>query len=99
MLSIDRSGNEWHPTEKPVLLLSELITASQRPLIIDPFMGSGSTGVAAVLQRRQFIGIEIERKFFDAACQRIDNAYRQGDMLTNVAAPAAATTTQDQLFT
>jgi DNA modification methylase len=45
--------------------------------VIDPFMGSGTTGVACANLGRKFIGIEIERKYFDIACERIDNAQRQ----------------------
>ena len=48
--------------------------------ILDPFMGSGTTGVACANLGRKFIGIEIERKYFDIACERIDNAYRQKRM-------------------
>ena len=46
-------------------------------VVLDPFMGSGTTGVAAVQLGRKFIGIEIEPKYFDIACQRIENAQRQ----------------------
>ena len=48
--------------------------------ILDPFMGSGTTGVAAVQMGRKFIGIEREPKYFDIACRRIEDAQRQGDM-------------------
>jgi DNA modification methylase len=48
--------------------------------ILDPFMGSGTTGVACVKLGRKFIGIEIEPRYFDIACRRIEDAYRQGDM-------------------
>jgi DNA modification methylase len=48
--------------------------------ILDPFMGSGSTGVAAVRTGRQFVGIEISPTHFDTACRRIEEAQRQGDM-------------------
>ena len=48
--------------------------------VADPFMGSGTTGVACAQLGRKFIGIEIERKYFDIACERIDNAYRQQRM-------------------
>lgn len=48
--------------------------------VLDPFMGTGSTGVGAVLAGRRFIGIEIERKYFDIACERIDQAQRHGRM-------------------
>jgi site-specific DNA-methyltransferase (adenine-specific)/modification methylase len=45
--------------------------------ILDPFMGSGTTGVACAQLGRKFIGIEIEPKYFDIACRRIEDAYRQ----------------------
>lgn len=48
--------------------------------VLDPFMGSGTTGVAAISSGRKFIGIEIEEKYFQIACERIDNAYRQQRM-------------------
>jgi site-specific DNA-methyltransferase (adenine-specific)/modification methylase len=48
--------------------------------ILDPFMGSGTTGVAAVKLGKRFIGIERERKYFDIACRRIEEAYKQPDM-------------------
>ena len=54
--------------------------------ILDPFMGSGTTGVAAARFGRKFIGIEIEEQWFDLACKRIEEAYSQPDMF--VAAPA-----------
>ena len=49
-------------------------------VILDPFMGSGTTGVACANLGRKFIGIEIEPKYFEIACERIDNAYRQKRM-------------------
>jgi len=48
--------------------------------ILDPFMGSGTTGVACAKMGRKFIGIELDRKYFDVACERITKAYAQGDM-------------------
>jgi site-specific DNA-methyltransferase (adenine-specific) len=48
--------------------------------ILDPFMGSGTTGVAAVQMGRKFIGIERDERYFDIACKRIEDAQRQGDM-------------------
>lgn len=48
--------------------------------ILDPFMGSGTTGVACAKLGRKFIGIEIEEKYFDIACERIEAAYRQPDL-------------------
>ena len=49
-------------------------------LVLDPFMGSGTTGVACVKLGRKFIGIELEPKYFDIACRRIEDAYKQPDM-------------------
>ena len=49
--------------------------------ILDPFMGSGTTGVACAKLGRRFIGIECEPRYFDIACRRIEQAYRQPDML------------------
>ena len=48
--------------------------------ILDPFMGSGTTGVACAVMGRKFIGCEIEPKYFDIACKRIEDAYRQADL-------------------
>lgn len=48
--------------------------------ILDPFMGSGTTGVACAKLGRRFIGIEIEPKYFDIACKRIEDAYKQPDL-------------------
>ena len=80
VLSISRTGNPDHPTQKPVVLMEELLKGSDADVVCDPFMGSGTTGVACANLGRKFIGIEIERKYFDIACERIDNAYRQKRM-------------------
>ena len=67
-----------HPTQKPVDLMKWCVNQIGDPqTILDPFMGSGTTGVAAVQMGRSFIGIEREPKYFDIACQRIENAQRQ----------------------
>ena len=55
--------------------------------ILDPFMGSGTTGVACAKLRRRFLGIEIEPRYFDIACRRIDEAQRQGDMFRDAPKP------------
>ena len=56
-----------------------LLSASAKgDLVLDPFMGTGSTGIAALNHGRRFIGIEKEPKYFDIACQRIENALAQG---------------------
>jgi DNA modification methylase len=67
-----------HPTQKPTALITWCIDQAGNPKsILDPFMGSGTTGVACANLGRKFIGIEIEPKYFDIACERITNAYRQ----------------------
>jgi site-specific DNA-methyltransferase (adenine-specific) len=68
-----------HPTEKPVPLMAEIVADFTRPgeLICDPFMGSGTTGVACIKLGRRFIGIEQNERWFDLACRRIEEAYRQ----------------------
>lgn len=71
-----------HPTEKPVALMQWCIQQipDDAALILDPFMGTGTTGVAAVKLGRKFIGIEIEPKYFDIACRRIQAALDAPDM-------------------
>lgn len=73
----ERTG--LHPTEKPRRLMAEIIADFTNPgeLICDPFMGSGTTGVAAVQLGRPFIGIEQDERYFDIACKRIEDAQRQ----------------------
>jgi len=72
-----RDGTE-HPTQKPVRLITWCIQQIKASgTILDPYMGSGTTGVACASLGRKFIGIEIEPKYFDIACERITNAYRQ----------------------
>ena len=70
--------NKQHPTQKPIGLMAWCIDLAGNPKItLDPFMGSGTTGVAAIQMGRKFIGIERDRKYFDIACERIENTQRQ----------------------
>lgn len=68
-----------HPTEKPVPLMAEIVADFTQPgeLVCDPFLGSGTTGVAALTLGRRFVGIEREPRWFDLACKRIEQAWRQ----------------------
>ena len=78
--SISQTNKErvGHPTQKPLAVMLWTIKQAGSPeKILDPFMGSGTTGVAAIQLGRKFIGIERERKYFDIACARIENAQRQ----------------------
>lgn len=86
-----RKGQEErtdHPTQKPLGVMKWAIGHLPDPggTILDPFMGSGTTGVAAVQMGRDFIGIEREEKYFDIACRRIEQAQRQGDLFIESAA-------------
>lgn len=79
-----RTGNEFHPTEKPVQLMRAFVEWT-RGIILDPFMGSGTTGVAAVQMGREFIGIELNPDYFEIACKRIEDAQRQGSLFGDAA--------------
>lgn len=71
-----------HQTQKPVALMKWCVDRLPRgsDLILDPFMGSGTTGVACIKLGRRFIGIEIEPSYFDIACRRINDATKQADL-------------------
>lgn len=79
-----------HETQKPVRLMSKLITLFTQPgdVVLDPFMGSATTGVACVKAGRRFIGMEKDPAYFDVACKRIDEVLRQGDIFTTPPAKA-----------
>jgi DNA modification methylase len=81
-------GLRNHPTEKPLSLITELVRKCPGKIILDPFMGSGTTGVGAVKLGRKFIGIEIEPTYFDIACRRISEALKQPDFFIPRPAPA-----------
>lgn len=84
------SSEREHQTEKPVELISTIIEVVSpfNGAILDPFMGSGTTGVACQKLGRRFIGIEIEPKYFDIACRRIEQAMQQPDLFIEQPAPA-----------
>lgn len=79
MIKAPRTGNDHHPTEKPVQLMMAMLEWT-RGTVLDPFMGSGSTGVAAARLGRPFIGVEIDPEYFETACRRIEDANRQSDL-------------------
>ena len=83
-----RAGNQekaGHPTQKPLAVMNHLVGSLAAPgaAVLDMFMGSGTTGVAAVQMGRKFIGIEREVKYFDIACRRIEDAQRMQDMFAH----------------
>lgn len=78
---IEGGGSVAHPTQKPVSLMRWCLEYTPKAkTVLDPYCGSGTTGVAAVQMGRDFIGIEREPKYFDIACKRIEDAQRQGDL-------------------
>lgn len=72
-----------HPTQKPIRLITWCLTQAPEPYstVLDPFMGSGTTGVACAQMGKAFTGIERERKYFDIACRRIEQAQAQGQLI------------------
>ena len=88
---MNMDGGKVHPTQKPVRVMEWCLGfLPNADTILDPFMGSGTTGVACVKLGRKFIGIELEPKYFDIACKRIEDAYKQPDLFIEAekAAPA-----------
>ena len=79
-----------HPTQKPLPLVLALTKqfSNRQETVLDPFMGSGTTGIACIKLGRSFIGIEIDERYFQMACERITDAYRQGDLFSPAPAPA-----------
>lgn len=82
VIKAPRTGNEFHPTEKPVQLMMAIVEWTSG-LVLDPFMGSGSTGVACARLGRSFVGCEIDPGYFDIACGRIEKAVRSPDIFLN----------------
>ena len=90
-----RDGERAHPTQKPVNLMRWCLSfVPDATTILDPYMGSGTTGVAAVQMGRKFIGIEREPKYFEIACRRIEDAQRITDMFAHEVRDAYEMTAQ-----
>ena len=88
LLRSSEKGQHFHPTQKPVALMEWCLQFVKSQSILDPFMGSGTTGVACARLGRRFIGIEIEPRYFDIACRRIEEAQRQPDLFVRDAETA-----------
>jgi DNA modification methylase len=89
------SEGKHHPTQKPLPLMEWCLNfLPDARTILDPFMGSGTTGVAALKLGRKFIGIELEPKYFDIACRRIEEAWKQPRLFEE----PKKTVQQDKLF-
>lgn len=91
-----KASEKNHPTQKPLQVMVQCIQLCKNnpQTILDPFMGSGTTGVAAIQLGRSFIGIEREPKYFDIACKRIEQAVAQGQLFE----PELPKQTQDPMF-
>lgn len=78
-----------HPTLKPLYVMRKVVLSVSNPgdRLLDPFMGSGSTGVACVKMGRKFIGIELDEGYFNIACKRIEDAYKQPDLFVSKTKP------------
>jgi DNA modification methylase len=84
VLGYDKS----HPTQKPVQLMEWCLSfVPAARVVLDPYMGSGTTGVACVKAGRSFVGIEIDEGYFEIACERIRDAYSQPDMFVSSLQP------------
>lgn len=76
-----------HPTQKPIELMEWCLRFFAAGTVLDPFAGSGTTGVACARQGREFIGIELDPEYFEIMCDRIRKAYAQPDMFIEPRAP------------
>lgn len=75
----ERGYQRVHPTQKPIALMDWCIAqAGDVTSVFDPFMGSGTTGIACANMGKKFVGIERDERYFDIACKRIEAAYAQG---------------------
>lgn len=95
----ERGESRVHPTQKPVAVMDWVIrqTTAKGQTILDPYMGSGTTGVACARLGRAFVGIEVERRYFDAACERIAAAHAE-PTLFNLDAGVEQDTQEADLF-
>ena len=89
-----RDGND-HPTQKPVSVMAWTLQFITARSVVDPFMGSGTTGVACVNDGRAFTGIEAEQRYFDIACRRIEEAYKQPRLFAEPVAKPVQTSLLD----
>lgn len=78
----DFRSAETHPHQKPIGLIRRLCELVGGTKVLDPFMGSGTCGVACAKLKRKFVGIELDPKHFDTCCRRIEEAYKAPDMFS-----------------
>jgi hypothetical protein len=77
----ERGSPRVHPTQKPVALMRWCVEQAKAKNVLDPFMGSGSTGVACVGMGVRFVGIEADERYFTTACRRIEDEQRQSRLI------------------
>lgn len=93
-VALQEGGGTEHPTQKPLRLMTWCLDlVPEARTVCDPFMGSGTTGVACAQLGRKFTGIERERKYFDIACRRIEDAQRQVKLFEDAPARPVMTKT------
>lgn len=82
-MGVERLKEPNHPTQKPVKILKHIvkIASNENDVVLDPFMGVGSSGVAALEMNRRFIGIEIEKEYFEAAEKRLNKIPKKSEKL------------------
>ncbi len=91
-VSVEPAEANGHPCPKPIRQMEWLVNRGslESETVLDPFMGSGTTGVACARLGRRFVGIEIHEPYFDIACRRIEQAQRQFDLFVRRAEPKPA---------
>jgi site-specific DNA-methyltransferase (adenine-specific)/modification methylase len=95
----ENATSRVHPTQKPERLMAWCIEQIGSPRVVcDPYMGSGSTGVAAVHLGLRFVGVEIDRRYFDIACERIDRALAQPQLFEDAKVGAGDTAAQGDML-
>lgn len=93
----EKGAPKYHISQKPVAVMEWCLGFVPTAVtILDPFMGSGSTGVACARAGRGFVGVELDARHFDIACRRIEDACKQADLF--IPAPAAPVEAQEPLF-
>lgn len=98
MKASERGVQRVHPTQKPIVLMEWCLRRiSAGKTVLDPYMGSGTTGVACVRQGRRFIGVEIDPGYFDVACKRISGELQQSRLFATVDEAPAAPSKQESL--
>lgn len=69
-----------HPTVKPLALMQKIVLNAGGEVLLDPYMGTGTTGLAALAQGKRFVGVERDPRWFDVACRRVEACVRQGEL-------------------